>query len=290
MADFGAELREARERKGISLRQIAAATKISVGALEALERNDISKLPGGIFSRAFVRSYATEIGLDPDETIRKFLAQFPSEAVVAPNAGVPAQDVRARATREAPLPETEEGEFESRQQMAGVVLRLILISMPIAGAILYFTLRGNSGAGAREPRADAPAQPQVSTSSATQASPTPVAATPSPAPLAPAADSGTSTGAPAVPAAAKTGTVAIEIAPTADCWIHLTIDGDVAVSRVVRAGEREKRDIAREGVLQVGDAAACAFFLNGRMARPLGEAGQVREIRITPANYSTFLP
>src|SRR5512141_1811096 len=75
MTAFGAELREARERKGVSLRQIAAATKISVGALEALERNDISRLPGGIFSRAFVRSYATEIGLDPDETIRKFLSQ-----------------------------------------------------------------------------------------------------------------------------------------------------------------------------------------------------------------------
>src|SRR5512142_2683419 len=103
MADFGAELREARERKGVSLRQIAAATKISVGALEALERNDISKLPGGIFSRAFVRSYATEIGLDPDETIRKFLAQFPAEAMAAPNTGVPA-DARARATRDAPLP------------------------------------------------------------------------------------------------------------------------------------------------------------------------------------------
>ena len=48
---FGQMLREARERRGISLRQIANATKISVGVLEALERNDISKLPGGIFGR-----------------------------------------------------------------------------------------------------------------------------------------------------------------------------------------------------------------------------------------------
>ena len=65
MSDFGGKLRLARERRGISLRQIAASTKISVGALEALERNDVSKLPGGIFSRAFVRSYAVEVGLDP---------------------------------------------------------------------------------------------------------------------------------------------------------------------------------------------------------------------------------
>ena len=60
MDDFGGKLRQARERRGISLRQIAASTKISAAALEALESNDISKLPGGIFSRAFVRSYASK--------------------------------------------------------------------------------------------------------------------------------------------------------------------------------------------------------------------------------------
>src|SRR5579871_4470232 len=81
--DFGRKLRDARERKGISLRDIAGATKISVTALEALERNDISRLPGGIFSRAFVRSYAIEVGLDPDRTIQEFVAQFPEESVVA---------------------------------------------------------------------------------------------------------------------------------------------------------------------------------------------------------------
>src|SRR5581483_4626265 len=75
--DFGRKLREARERKGVSLRQIASATKISVSALEALERNDLAKLPGGIFSRAFVRSYASEVGLDPDEAIEDFLSQYP---------------------------------------------------------------------------------------------------------------------------------------------------------------------------------------------------------------------
>src|SRR6266704_3327043 len=80
---FGQMLRETRERQGISLRQIANATKISVSVLEALERNDISKLPGGIFGRAFVRSYAIEVGLEPEETIQEFLAQFPHDSVTA---------------------------------------------------------------------------------------------------------------------------------------------------------------------------------------------------------------
>jgi cytoskeletal protein RodZ len=79
--DFGARMRDVREQRGVSLRQIAQRTKLSVSALEALERNDVSRLPGGIFSRAFVRSYAAEIGADPEETVRDFLSQFPHESV-----------------------------------------------------------------------------------------------------------------------------------------------------------------------------------------------------------------
>ena len=127
MSDFGGKLRLARERRGISLRQIAASTKISVGALEALERNDISKLPGGIFSRAFVRSYAVEVGLDPDETVREFLDRFQGEP--SPSAAVPVA-----------VPE-EESAFESQQRMASVLLKLVLISIPLVGVILYFTMR-----------------------------------------------------------------------------------------------------------------------------------------------------
>ena len=81
--EYGSRLRAARERRGVSLRHIAARTRISVGVLEALERNDISRLPGGIFSRAVVRAYAIEIGLDPEETIQEFIAQFPLDSVTA---------------------------------------------------------------------------------------------------------------------------------------------------------------------------------------------------------------
>ncbi len=82
-SDFGARIRQAREQRGISLRQIAETTKISVSVLEALERNDIARLPGGIFSRGFVRSYAVVIGVDPEQTVRDFMAQFPHDSVTA---------------------------------------------------------------------------------------------------------------------------------------------------------------------------------------------------------------
>src|SRR5688572_33068603 len=79
-ADFGPRMKRAREDRGVTLRHIADTTKISASALEALERSDFSRLPGGIFSRAFIRSYALEIGLDPEQTVRDFLVEVPEDA------------------------------------------------------------------------------------------------------------------------------------------------------------------------------------------------------------------
>jgi cytoskeletal protein RodZ len=80
-SDFGERMKRLREERGVALRDIAETTKISVSALEALERNDISRLPGGIFSRGFVRAYAEQIGADPEKAVREFIARFPHDSV-----------------------------------------------------------------------------------------------------------------------------------------------------------------------------------------------------------------
>ena len=52
---FGARLRRERERQGITLNAIAKSTKVSRSLYEALERDDVSRWPGGIFRRSFLR-------------------------------------------------------------------------------------------------------------------------------------------------------------------------------------------------------------------------------------------
>jgi transcriptional regulator with XRE-family HTH domain len=69
---FGTWLRRERERRGATLKTISDQTKVSVPLLQGLETDDLSRWPTGIFRRAFVRSYATAIGLDPDDVIRRF--------------------------------------------------------------------------------------------------------------------------------------------------------------------------------------------------------------------------
>jgi cytoskeleton protein RodZ len=128
MIDFGGKLRQAREGRGISLRQIAATTKISVAALTALERNDISKLPGGIFSRSFVRSYAVEVGLDPDQTVTDFLDRFQGEPPPpAPVVHIPEEEIA----------------FERRKQRAARVFLFAVAAMIIIAAVIVYVLVQN---------------------------------------------------------------------------------------------------------------------------------------------------
>ena len=82
---LGARLRYERERRQISLPSIAERTKISLGLLQALERDDVSRWPGGIFRKSFVRSYAEAIGLDADEVVREFTGRYPDPAETAPS-------------------------------------------------------------------------------------------------------------------------------------------------------------------------------------------------------------
>jgi transcriptional regulator with XRE-family HTH domain len=80
---FGARLRRRREEQGIALVTIANQTKIKVSLLDALERDDVSHWPAGIFRRSFMRSYAQAIGLDADTLVREFLSVYPDPADAA---------------------------------------------------------------------------------------------------------------------------------------------------------------------------------------------------------------
>ena len=251
--DVGARLRAAREVQQISLREIAATTKISVSSLEALEQNDVAQLPGGIFTRAFVRSYAAEVGLDPEQTMRDFVAQVPAEEV---DEGTK-YDKRSH----------DHDLFQSQQRMAGTVLTLVLVGLPVAAALVFIGTRATPTA------TNAPEAPLAE---ATSAPPVPVG------PPVPAD--------PFVPAQPiSQGSLTIVLHPSADCWVSLTVDGDSVFSRVMRAGERESYEAEEEIVLNVGDAGAFAFAINQQDGRSLGASGEVVTATITQQNYRSFV-
>ena len=251
--NVGAQLRAAREAKQVSLRAIANTTKISVSALEALEENDVGQLPGGIFTRAFVRSYAAEVGLDPEETTRDFVAQLPE-------AGIDEEETYDIHSHEHDL-------FQSQQQMAGTVLKLVAIGLPVAGLLLYLGTRiVTTGT-------DAPEAPPAATS--------PV----SPAPVEPPVRTETPVTAELMPQ----GSLTIVLRPRADCWVSLRVDGESVFERVMRSGDRESYEAEDEIILTIGDAGAFAFEINQQAGRSLGASGEVVTATITPQNYRSYV-
>jgi transcriptional regulator with XRE-family HTH domain len=74
---FGPNLRRIRIQRGISIYEVVTATNVSAALWEGLERNDLSRWPTGLYARAYVRSYAAVIGVDPESTVDAFCRWFP---------------------------------------------------------------------------------------------------------------------------------------------------------------------------------------------------------------------
>jgi cytoskeletal protein RodZ len=69
---FGEHLKAERERRGISLKDVSVSTRVSMRHLQALEDDQFKELPGGVFNRGIVRSYAQHCGLDVESTVESF--------------------------------------------------------------------------------------------------------------------------------------------------------------------------------------------------------------------------
>jgi cytoskeleton protein RodZ len=70
---LGEKLRQAREEQGISISEIAEQTRISPHYLECIERNDFKTLPGGIFNKGFVKSFARYVGVNEAEAVQDYI-------------------------------------------------------------------------------------------------------------------------------------------------------------------------------------------------------------------------
>lgn len=92
MSDLGSLLKKARLERGISLEELQEITKIRIRYLQAIEEEDFSVLPGKFYVRAFIKSYAEAVGMDPQEVINIYQNLFPSHTeeeqpdLIRPNA------------------------------------------------------------------------------------------------------------------------------------------------------------------------------------------------------------
>jgi cytoskeleton protein RodZ len=262
--DVGTELRSGRERRGISLAVLASKTKIGVATLQAMERGDFARLPGGIFTRGFLRAYAREVGLNPEEMVQHYLAEFEPPPPAEPTA-YDGGDVEDRDLSPVEMEELERR--NSRRQLIGGAVVLLL------GPFLYFTFLGRHSGGSANvegqlppPAAVNPAKAEVGTTG-----------------------SGAETSVASRDIDRWADRLHLEIRPTGACWVSAVADGRQQLHRLMAAGERETIEATDQVMLRIGDPSTCVYSINGTLARQAANAGQAVTLHITRQNYRDFL-
>lgn len=232
----------------MTIEDIATRTKIKATFLQAIERGEFEQLPGEFFARAFVRTYAREVQLSPDEIVAAYDARYR-----------PADHERP-AAREAQHP-VETTAFPWERIFAFASARSVWPTVALAGAVLLVLslmdrpspessseLRPVGTAGAAEPTPEAQAQP----------------------------------------ARKAPEKLNVEIQPSRTLWVAGMADGKRVIYRLVERGERVRIDAQDDLWFRVGDAGAFVYSVNGSPARPLGRPGEVREFTITRENYAAL--
>lgn len=276
MTSFGEKLQREREMRGVTLEEIAEATKIGTRNLRALETNEFDKLPGGIFNKGFVRAYARYLGIDEEQAVADYLAA--SGQADAPATG--------------PLPEippTVKLSVRRRRPWRLVVLGILLLAAAYLGWRMYFQrgARAEENIAYTSPTAESKATPAASNPSASgssqpasnaNAAPSDRAqpsSTPPPAASAPAVQPA------AAPAQAAPSGFTLDVRAKQDCWVAITVDGKYQGDHLLKAPSQQSLHANREVVLTVGNAGGLEFSLNGQPLPRQGLPGQKRTLTFT---------
>ena len=306
MPAFGENLRREREMRGVSLEEISSATKISLRFLDAIEREDFAKLPGGIFSRSFIRSYARYLGLDEERVVAEF-------------------QLAAQPQVDFDLHRMAAGRLDSGRPERTTLIATLVAAILLAGGYALFRYSSR----AEEAQAPPPPAPVEAPKPAAPPSvPVPMASgdatalpgvNPTTGDVTPGGGTGipTATGAVSTPLnpqgapTAGTGQVAppgpqttnptgikpgadsdlvLQVAATERAWVAVDADGKTVLQKVLDPNEVETLKAHRSFKVTTGNAQAVILTLNGVTQKPLGRRGETKSVNITRDDLKNSAP
>jgi cytoskeleton protein RodZ len=267
---FGEHLKREREMRGVSLEEIAAATRINTRFLEAIESERWDQLPGGVFNRGFIRSIARYLGMDEDSLV----AEYDLDVKGNGNSHhAPVLPVRQ--------PSSAAEKMSSRNwQPAAVAFAALIILIALGVAAVHYRTevsaglhRGASAVAARvhrlnnKPNASPPAaQPSATASPSASASSNPTA------------------GSPAAGSAAPL-TLQVEAGKAANVKVvadgNVVFEGSVAANDVKQFQARDKFEVSSS------ESSALLLELNGQTVPPIGTPGQPGSVTLTRSDLSS---
>jgi cytoskeleton protein RodZ len=308
MTSIGETLRRERLKRNLELGQIAQELKIASRFLEAIEADDLDKLPGGVFTRSFIVQYARLLGLD-EEKIAGELQQTlepPPETPASVEAPKPAD-----SAIHVPRVEEWQGVGGSRFRWSSSLsaAALVVAAMLVCSVLYTWWQHTRRLAPAHESPPVAAVQPAPQ--------PAPVAQPPSPANQPSTVPGGTQppSGAPApsteqhappgpqgAPAPSPGGTrppvsvagasasnpnAAVRVELTADepVWVLARSDGKYLFSGTLGAKESRTIEAASTVLLRLGNAGGVTITLNGKPVGSVGPKGQVRTVQFTSGGF-----
>jgi cytoskeleton protein RodZ len=247
--DPAARLRLAREEKGLSLRDVAEATKLSVRAIELLERDCLSGLPEGIYRRSIVKAVAREVGLNPEQLLSEFSTLHPDDL----------------PTPQSPLLMVEPKASASFNK----AIAFVSAALPMFAGVAYFVVPMMTRATVATPK---PASAYERRVESARAEVVPVGGFSE----APAANS-------------RPVPVVVTLTISSRCQLRVVADGNEILGRTMEQGETLPIELGEELLLLGDNASAVQFSINGQAGRLLGEPGDVLSTRIGRDDYQDFL-
>jgi cytoskeletal protein RodZ len=251
MPPVGAHLRQLREARGVSLEEIARATRVNSSYLQALEADDHASLPVPVFTRGFIRAYCQALGEPPEQSLALYdgrgeaAAPVASATHAAPSTAVPARPAGTPRSTSEPAPRNR-----------GPVLVSFVLLVVLGVALFAVTLLLQSGRESAEDRRAARTPPRT-------------AEAPPSAPAAPAMSA-----APAVPPPAPAGyrLVARAVETT---WLRVRTEDGNTTEETIPAGQTREWFSKGPFTLTVGNAGGVNLEVNGKALPPLGASGVV---------------
>ena len=267
----GERLRRARLDAGKTLDQVATETKIQLWILEAIERDDVSRVPGGVFIRGYLTAIARAVGVNPSEILPAYSPEIAPQPAPPPPASPP--------------PDPNEVPRTPLWQYA------VIVAMVLAAAVLWRHMTTTSPDVAAAPTLPPPVSAPPTTVPAP--APTPLPANQPTESGATATSGATPPSAPAEPhdgdpTATTNALLIVQLHVNGEVWIEADADGERKVYQLFEQGQDLRVEGQKEIRFLVGDAAAVSFTINGKPGRPLGGTGVVRQFVVSPATVESL--
>jgi cytoskeleton protein RodZ len=315
MIAIGETLRRERLRRNLDLQQISNELKLSTRFLEAIESEQFDRLPGGVFTRSFVRQYARFLGLDEAEMAAEVV-----RLVEPPAEDSPVETKTRPSVSGFPLPPKVSWDRISDgvrtrwpNWLPGLAL-VVTVTVACSGAYVWWE-RAQRAAAHTVQRTAPPPQPVVAAPgpSAEPAPPAdagsiqpPVAGQPSEPAANSAAAAPTSSAEAAGPAPASLqrvdspaggasavdagAPVHVQLTARKPVWVRAVSNGKTLFENTLAANETRTLDATGSVELRLGNAGGVDILLNGKSIGPVGPEGQIRTVQLTSGGFNIVAP